>query len=40
MTFSEKIDALDFVIDCLKDHEKELDGLIYRFETALKKGGM
>ena len=40
MSFGEKIDALDFVINCLKDHEKELDSLIFRFETALKKGGM
>ena len=40
MGYTEKIDALDFVLNCLTDHEKELDSLIARFERALNKGGI
>lgn len=35
MGYTEKIDALDMVIDCLKEHEKDLDGLIDRLEKAV-----
>ena len=34
MGFTEKIDVLDMIIDCLKEHEKTLDGLIDRLEKA------
>ena len=32
MSFTEKIDVLDLLIDTIKDHEKKLDSLIYEFE--------
>ena len=33
LMFSEKIDALDLIIDVLKEHEKTLDTLIQRLEA-------
>ena len=40
MDYTAKINTLDLIISVLKDHEKELDSLIFRFETALNKGGL
>lgn len=38
MTFTDKIDALDFIINILKDHEKKLSELIDRMEDRLNEG--
>lgn len=35
MTYSEKIDALDLVINTLKEHEKALDKALNRLEALL-----
>ena len=35
MSYTEKIDVLDMVIDILVDHEKTLDSLISRLEKLL-----
>lgn len=35
MSYSQKIDALDMVINVLKEHEKALDRLVARLEKAL-----
>lgn len=35
MGYIEKIDVLDLLINCLKEYEKELDGLIDRLEKAV-----
>ena len=32
--FGNKIDAVDFVISCLKEHEKKLDYLCERLEVV------
>ena len=32
MSFTEKIDTLDLLINILADHEKKLDNLVSRFE--------
>ena len=32
--FVTKVDVLDFLIETLKEHEKNLDALIYRLETV------
>ncbi len=40
MGYTAKIDALDFILNCLTDHEKTLDRLIARLERALNKGGL
>jgi len=34
MGFTEKIDALDLMINFLKEHEKSLDELVKRLELA------
>lgn len=34
--FKDKVDVLDFIIKCLREHEKKLDDLIYRLEQSLK----
>lgn len=36
MNFTAKVDVLDFVIEVLKNHEKEFDDLIDRLEKAVK----
>lgn len=36
MGFTEKIDALELVIEILKMHEANLDGLVSRLEALLK----
>ena len=36
MSFTEKIDVLDLLIDTIKDHEKKLDSLIYEFEKIAR----
>jgi len=33
--FTAKIDALDFVIDVLKEHEKELDAALSKMEELI-----
>ncbi len=38
MRFVEKVDVLDLIINCLKEHEKELDGLVERLEKAVGSG--
>ncbi len=35
MTFVQKIDVLDLIIETLKEHEKELDGITDRMEKAV-----
>ena len=35
MSFTEKIDVLDLLINILKDHEEKLDELITRLETLI-----
>jgi len=35
MAYKEKIDALDLVIQTLRDHEKKLDDLVTRLERIL-----
>lgn len=35
MTFVEKIDVLDLIINCLKEHEKTFDGLIDRLNKVV-----
>jgi len=32
VSFTEKIDVLDLLINTIKDHEKKLDGLVERLE--------
>ena len=34
MSFSEKIDVLDLIINVLNDHEKKFDGLVTRLEEV------
>ena len=36
MSFVEKIDVLDLIIETLKDHERALDELAYRIEACLR----
>lgn len=38
MSFVEKITVLDLIIDVLREHEKELDGLVERLEKAVGSG--
>ena len=33
MSFTEKVDVLDLLINILKEHEEKLDKLVYRMET-------
>ena len=35
MSFDEKVDVIDLIINVLKDHEKTLDELIFKLEEAL-----
>ena len=35
MSFTEKMDVLDLIIETLKEHEKVLDGIVYRLEACL-----
>ncbi len=35
MSYAEKMDVLDFIIETLKEHEKALDELTHRLETCL-----
>ena len=35
MDFTQKIDVLDMVITCLREHEKKIDDLIDRLEKAV-----
>ena len=35
MSYSEKMDVLDLIIETLKQHEKTLDELAYRLEQSL-----
>lgn len=35
MSYAEKMDVLDFIIETLKEHEKVLDELTQRLETCL-----
>ena len=35
MDFTTKMDVLDLVITCLREHEKEIDGLIDRLEKTV-----
>lgn len=37
MGFVEKMDVLDFLIETLKQHERDLDGLIQRLEAAVER---
>lgn len=37
MSFTEKIDALDLIIEVLKDHERKLDEVSQRLENILEK---
>ena len=34
MGYTEKIDVLDMIIDCLKEHEKALDDIADRLEKV------
>ena len=34
--YREKMDALDLIMNALKDHEKRLDEISYRLEQAFK----
>lgn len=36
MSFTEKVDVLDMIIQVLKDHEKKLDEISRRIEAALE----
>lgn len=36
MSFMEKMDVLDLIIETLKEHEKVLDEIVYRLETCLR----
>jgi len=36
MSFVEKMDVLDLIIETLKDHERVLDELAYRIEACLR----
>ena len=36
MSFIEKMDVLDLIIETLKEHERTLDELVYRLETCLE----
>jgi len=38
MSFDEKVDVIDLIINVLKEHEKTLDDLISRLEEALSRG--
>ena len=33
MSYVEKVDVLDLIIQCLKEHEEKLDALVSRLET-------
>ena len=35
MSFTQKIDALDMIIEVLREHEKALDDLVQRIEALL-----
>jgi len=35
MSFTEKMDILDLIIETLKEHEKVLDEIVYRLESCL-----
>jgi len=35
MSFVEKLDVLDLIIETLKEHERALDDLTYRLEACL-----
>jgi len=35
MSFTEKMDVLDLIIETLKEHEKVLDEIVYRLEACL-----
>lgn len=35
MGFTQKVDVLDMIIEVLRDHEKNIDGLIDRLEKAV-----
>lgn len=35
MSYTEKIDVLDLVIETLKEHEKALDTAVHRLETEI-----
>jgi hypothetical protein len=35
MSFMEKMDVLDLIIETLKEHEKVLDEIVYRLEAYL-----
>ena len=37
MSYTEKIDVLDMIIQVLKDHEKKLDEISQRLENILEK---
>jgi len=37
MSFTEKIDVLDLLIELLMDHEKRLDELIYSLELLVER---
>ena len=36
VSYTEKIDVLDLLIDILRDHERKLDELVSRLEAAEK----
>ena len=35
MSFTEKMDVLDLIIETLKEHERVLDEIMYRLEACL-----
>lgn len=35
MSFTEKMDVLDLIIETLKEHERVLDEIVYRLEACL-----
>ena len=35
MSYMEKIDVLDLIIEVLKEHEKALDSIIFKLDTLL-----
>ena len=36
MSYMEKMDVLDLIIEVLKEHEKALDNIIFKLDTLLK----
>jgi len=39
MSYTEKIDVLDMIIEILQEHEKKIDELVSRLEAAVDKIG-